>query len=63
MIDQLRNPRPGFEEVTRTHFKLLRHAVMQQCQRWMKEDAFMAGFHTQRLAGAVTELHGLLCQL
>eukprot|EP00891_Asterochloris_glomerata_P004328 jgi/Astpho2/4328/e_gw1.00065.64.1_t len=63
IIDQLRNPRPGFEEVTRMHFKLLRHAVMQQCQRWLKEDAFMAGFHTQRLAGAVTELHGLLCQL
>lgn len=37
MIDQLRRPRPGFEEATRAHFRLLRWRIMRQCGAWLEQ--------------------------
>ncbi len=37
MLEQIRNPPLGFEEVAKTHFKLKRLEIMQQCQQWIKE--------------------------
>ena len=37
MIGQLKSPRPGFEAVTRAHFRLLRWRIMRQCAKWMEQ--------------------------
>ena len=60
MVDALRSPRPGFEDVVRAHFRLLRHRIMGQCSKWLaafkgEGEAYMAG-----LSKAVGELHSLL---
>jgi ubiquitin-protein ligase len=34
MIDQIRNPKAGFEEVTRKHFKMKRSAIIAQIEGW-----------------------------
>ena len=34
MIDQIRNPKKGFEEVTRKHFKMKRNAIIAQIEGW-----------------------------
>eukprot|EP00803_Ostreobium_quekettii_P001409 evm.model.scf_992.6 EVM.evm.TU.scf_992.6 scf_992:30174-39528(+) len=63
MIDQLKMPRPGFEEVVRLHFGLMRHRVMRQCVQWMRQAQGMDEGHRTRLAAAVDELFSLLQQL
>ena len=37
MIDQLKNPSPGFEEVIKTHFKLKKDIILEQLDNWMAE--------------------------
>jgi len=37
MIDQLKNPSPGFEEVIKTHFRLKKEAVLEQIDQWTAE--------------------------
>jgi hypothetical protein len=37
MIDQLRHPPEGFEEVTRNHFLMKRDEIMQQLDDWVAE--------------------------
>jgi hypothetical protein len=39
MVDVLRQPPPGFEEVVRKHFRLKRHHIMAVCQAWLQEAA------------------------
>lgn len=64
MADVLRSPRPGFEAVTRAHFRHLRPKILRQCRRWLEEAAAVAGeqgrVNHERLAAAVVDLHGLL---
>jgi len=36
LINQLKNPTPGFEDVIKTHFKLKRHKIVKQCRQWLK---------------------------
>ena len=63
MVEPLRNPRPGFEAVTRAHFRILRPKILSQCRTWLA-DADVPGEQArvtrERLAAAVVELHGLL---
>lgn len=37
MIDQLKNPSPGFEEVIKTHFKLKKELILEQLDAWTAE--------------------------
>jgi baculoviral IAP repeat-containing protein 6 len=37
MLEQLKKPSPGFEEVITTHFKLKRNEILKQCSEWVKE--------------------------
>lgn len=63
MVDLLRKPPAGFEEVVRTHFRLLRHRIMRQCSAWMEAAAQLAATDRRRLAAAVQQLHHELSQL
>lgn len=63
MLDVLRRPRPGFEEVITTHFRLLRHRIMQQCSQWLQQAAGLDPLFQKRLRDAVLELHGELAKL
>ena len=63
MIDQIKAPRPGFEEVTHTHFRLLRRRIMAQCQRWKQDAAGMDQLHRASLQKSIAELQRLLTQL
>ena len=63
MVDALRHPRPGFEAVVTTHFRILSHRIMTQCQKWMREYAGEGDAYVGSLSKAVRELHGLLTAL
>lgn len=63
MVDQLRRPRPGFEEAIRTHFRLLRWRIMRQCAAWLEAARPLDPLFQRRLRDAVAELHGLLAAL
>ena len=63
MVDQLRRPRPGFEEAVRAHFRLLRWRIMKQCGAWLEQAAALDPLFRRRLRDAVVELHGLLAAL
>ena len=60
MIDQLRKPKPGFEEVTKAHFQSIRCGLLDQCKTWFNESAGLDVLYRRRLADAIVELHGLL---
>eukprot|EP00054_Salpingoeca_dolichothecata_P023244 m.154283 g.154283 ORF g.154283 m.154283 type:complete len:1056 (-) comp24623_c0_seq9:11-3178(-) len=36
MVEQLRNPPAGFEDVVKTHFKILGPSIVEQCERWAR---------------------------
>ena len=38
MIDQLRNPSPGFESVVRNHFRIRGADICDTIQQWIDED-------------------------
>lgn len=63
MIDQLRRPRPGFEEAIRSHFRLLRWRIMKQCAQWLEAAHALDPLFQRRLRDAVVELHSLLATL
>ncbi|GMH45929.1 hypothetical protein BSKO_13893 [Bryopsis sp. KO-2023] len=60
MIDQIRHPRKGFEEVTWLHFKLMRHRIIKQCHSWVEQCSKAQVALQQRMGSAVDELHSLL---
>lgn len=60
MIDQLKRPRLGFEDFTRTHFKLMQHEIMKQCKRWIEECGEEQSSIKQRLVASTDELYRLL---
>ena len=37
MIEMIKNPPKGFEEVVRKHFLLKKEEILEQCQKWLKE--------------------------
>lgn len=55
MIDQLRNPPKGFEEVTRNHFLMKRDEIVQQLDTWVAE--------SRRLKSSAETLKSLLKNL
>lgn len=63
MIDHLRKPKPGFEEVTQAHFRSIRSSLLDQCKTWFDESAGLDVLYKRRLADAIVELHGLLAAL
>ena len=63
MIDVLRNPPPGFEDVVRAHFRLLRRRIMSTATRWVDQAAAAGEAMQRRLDAAVCELHAMLAAL
>lgn len=64
MIDKLRHPPPGFEEVVARHFRLCRHKVAAAARQWAEAaagtgDALLA----KRSLAAAKELVALLAAL
>lgn len=37
MIEMIKKPPKGFEEVVRKHFLLKKEEILEQCQKWLKE--------------------------
>jgi baculoviral IAP repeat-containing protein 6 len=37
ILDQLKHPSNGFEEVVRTHFKIKKNDVLDECLKWVNE--------------------------
>ena len=52
MIDQIKNPKPGFKAVTKLHFRLKKDEIKAQVEAWLQDDP--------SLLPLVTELKGLL---
>jgi hypothetical protein len=52
MIDQIKNPKPGFKAITKLHFRLKKDEIKTQLDSWLKDDP--------SLASLVAELRGLL---
>jgi baculoviral IAP repeat-containing protein 6 len=63
MADVLRKPRPGYEEVTRAHFRLLRHRILRTAAAWVAEAAPLEAGFRRKMRGAVAELRELLAAL
>eukprot|EP01098_Paradermamoeba_levis_P011131 TRINITY_DN4731_c0_g6_i1.p2 TRINITY_DN4731_c0_g6~~TRINITY_DN4731_c0_g6_i1.p2 ORF type:complete len:502 (-),score=186.41 TRINITY_DN4731_c0_g6_i1:116-1621(-) len=56
MIEQLRNPSPGFEDVITNHFKLNRNLVMKQALQWLKEASTSPPDYQVKLKKTIEEL-------
>jgi len=64
MIEQIKNPVPGFEDVISQHFKLKRQELMEQMGNWIKEaKELSADTHQKKLEKLVVELYELLLPL
>ena len=63
MIDALKRPRPGFEAPVQAHFRLLRGALLRQCQGWLRDAEDQGELLRERMAAAICELHALLTAL
>eukprot|EP00955_Chlamydomonas_euryale_P040589 351761-Chlamydomonas_euryale.AAC.4 len=63
MLDVLRHPPPGFEDVVKNHFRLLRHRLMATTTRWVAAAGAAGATMQRRLDGAVCELHAALAAL
>jgi hypothetical protein len=60
MIDMLKNPPKGFEDVIRNHFKLKKAHVMNVVHEWLKKSASTT---ESSFSSKYTELCNLLCNL
>lgn len=40
MLDAIRNPPKGFEEVIRQHFLITRHLILQECASWLEKATY-----------------------
>lgn len=49
MLDMLKNPPKGFEEVVRNHFALRQHAILKEVESWMakKDRTELKALHAQ----------------
>eukprot|EP00798_Chlamydomonas_sp_ICE-L_P010124 gene10124-8024_t len=63
MLDQLKNPVPGFEDVIKTHFRLLRSRIMVTTKKWVAAAGEVDAGLQRRMDAAVVELHALLSNL
>mmetsp|Transcript_12538 Transcript_12538/g.19197 ORF Transcript_12538/g.19197 Transcript_12538/m.19197 type:complete len:253 (-) Transcript_12538:17-775(-) len=60
MIDQLQNPKPGFEIVTKLHFKLRKKQILRELAVWKKEEKEKEGEREGGLMELVEVLEHLL---
>lgn len=54
MLEQLRNPPKGFEDLIPVHFALQREVILKQCSRWLRDA--ISPQHEQKLRKAINEL-------
>ena len=59
MIDQLKNPKPGFEDVIRYHFFLKRDEIKEQVQGWITK----AETARKDSSTLLQKAYGELCEL
>ena len=57
MIDQLQNPKPGFETITKLHFRLRKKQILRELYSWLKEEK---GGEKEELTGLVEKLERML---
>lgn len=58
MLEQLRHPPKGFEDVIQVHFAIQQKIVLKQLSRWLKDS--ISPEHERRLRKAVNELRAEL---
>jgi hypothetical protein len=66
MLEQLRHPPKGFEEVIRTHFAHRREPLLVQLSAWLAEEEGVSkgsAAHLRYLSESVTSLQALLANL
>eukprot|EP01130_Rhizamoeba_saxonica_P017200 TRINITY_DN8235_c0_g1_i1.p1 TRINITY_DN8235_c0_g1~~TRINITY_DN8235_c0_g1_i1.p1 ORF type:complete len:623 (+),score=138.71 TRINITY_DN8235_c0_g1_i1:192-1871(+) len=66
IINQIKNPTPGFEETILTHFKLQRQNVMSKVEEWMddtKREKFNLSYYNERYDEIGRELYQVLFDL
>lgn len=54
MLEQLRNPPAGCEDIIKVHFAIQKDAVLRQCSQWLKQA--VSPDQERRLRKAVDEL-------
>jgi hypothetical protein len=63
IIDVLKHPRPGFEQVVTSHFRVLRPRILATVNRWVIESVPLGEAAQGRLRRAAAELRQLLSAL
>lgn len=63
MISQLKCPPKGFEDVIKTHFRLRKKFVLEQCQEWVTTSKAKHSVHAASMESAFNELKLLLQKL
>ncbi len=59
VLEQLRRPSAGFEEVIRTHFRVKRAELLRQCRTWLSESEGSRDLMRQLVADVRVELQKL----
>jgi hypothetical protein len=59
MVEQLRNPSPGFEEVIRHHFRLVRRQVYNTARQWLMD----ARASTQTTTSVLEQFESVVAKL
>ena len=62
IVDQLRNPSPGFEEAIRAHFFMKRHELRAVAKGWLDEEGVSPG-HREKLRKQVDDMLKELAKL
>jgi len=62
MIDQLRNPPRGFEDIIRNHFRLRKKAILNEFKKWT-DDSNSEGYYNSKLGGYMKEFEVELSKL
>ncbi|EDV23709.1 uncharacterized protein TRIADDRAFT_26979 [Trichoplax adhaerens] len=52
MLEQLRNPPSGFEDVIQSHFAMKRSEILKQCQNWREEYEDIVKNHSKKASKA-----------
>jgi baculoviral IAP repeat-containing protein 6 len=57
ILEQMKNPSAGFEELIRMHFVLKKESLMKQCAEWIKDA------QVSRTAGFGKKIQGLVDEI
>ncbi|XP_049850273.1 uncharacterized protein LOC126322395 [Schistocerca gregaria] len=63
ILDPLKNPYPGFEDVIRIHFKLKSKAIKKCCNRWLQESFLNSREYCSKILGLSKEIASIIADL